>query len=67
MGHFGLLWVRVPDPATGDWVRLPQGYPRNSPEAFNTIMLGDRAWVFNLLATYLAIMSLARPPTSCTS
>jgi len=22
-------------------------------------MLGDRAWVFNLLATYLAIMSLA--------
>jgi len=57
MGHFGLLWVRVPDPATGDWVRLPQGIG-GSPEAF-TIMLGDRAWVFNLLATYLAIMSLA--------
>jgi len=57
-GTSGCCGVRVPDPATGDWVRLPQGI-ESSPEAFHTIMLGDGAWVFNLLATYLAIMSLA--------
>ncbi len=60
MGHFGLLWgfgFLIIQPVIG--YGYLKGIRESSPEAFNTIMLGERSWVFNLLAMYLAIMSIA--------
>jgi cytochrome d ubiquinol oxidase subunit I len=36
-----------------------KGIRESSPEAFNTIMLGDQAWHFNLLAIQIAVLSIA--------
>src|ERR687886_251108 len=60
MGHFGLLWgfgFLIMQPIIG--YGYLKGIRESSPAAFNTIMLQDKAWVFNLLATWLAIMSIA--------
>ena len=60
MGHFGLLWgfgFLLLQPIIG------YGYLKaireSSPEAFNTIMLGDKSWLFILLMIELAIMGIA--------
>jgi len=60
MGHWGLIWgfgFLILQPVIG------YGYLKaireSSPEAFDTIMLGDKAWVFNLLVTWIAILSIA--------
>ena len=60
MGHWGLIWgfgFLILQPVIG------YGYLKaireSSPEAFETIMLGDKAWVFNLLVTWIAILSIA--------
>lgn len=60
MGHWGLLWgfgFLIMQPVIG------YGYLKSiresSPAAFNTIMLGEKAWLFNLLMVELAIMSIA--------
>src|ERR671932_707059 len=60
MGHFGLLWgfgFLLIQPVIG--YGYLKGIRESSPAAFNTIMLQDKAWVFNLLVTWLAIMSIA--------
>jgi cytochrome d ubiquinol oxidase subunit I len=60
MGHFGLLWgfgFLIIQPVIG--YGYLKGIRESSPEAFNRIMLGDGAWVFNLLAIYLTIMAIA--------
>ena len=60
MGHWGLLWgfgFLIMQPVIG--FGYLKGIRESSPEAFNTIMLGDKAFVFNLLAIYLTVMSLA--------
>lgn len=60
MGHFGLIWgfgFLIIQPVIG--YGYLKGIRESSPEAFNTIMLGDKAWVFNLLAIWLLILSLA--------
>src|SRR5215213_6918372 len=60
MGHWGLLWgfgFLIMQPVIG------YGYLKSiresSPDAFNTIMLGTKAWVFNLVMIWIAIMTLA--------
>jgi cytochrome d ubiquinol oxidase subunit I len=60
MGHWGLLWgfgFLIMQPVIG------YGYLKSiresSPAAFNTIMLGEKAWLFNLLMVELAIMGIA--------
>jgi cytochrome bd ubiquinol oxidase subunit I len=60
MGHWDLIWgfgFLVMQPIIG------YGYLKSiresSPAAFNTIMLGDKAWLFNLLMVELAIMGIA--------
>lgn len=60
MGHWGLIW------GFGFFILQPvigYGYLKSiresSPEAFNTIMMGDKAWVFNLLVIWLAVMGIA--------
>src|SRR5919199_4176721 len=60
MGHWGLIWgfgFLILQPVIG------YGYLKSiresSPQAFNTIMLGDKSWVFLLLMTWVAIMSIA--------
>ena len=60
MGHWGLLWgfgFLIMQPIIG------YGYLKSiresAPDAFNTIMLGDKAWLFNLLMVWLAIMGVA--------
>ncbi len=60
MGHWGLLWgfgFMIIQPIIG--YGYLKGIRESAPDAFNTIMLGDKSWVFNLLAIYLTIMSLA--------
>lgn len=60
MGHFGIIWgfgFLIIQPIIG--YGYLKGIRESSPEAFNMIMLGDKAWVFNLLALWLAIMSIA--------
>ena len=50
MGHFGLLWgfgFLIMQPVIG--YGYLKGIRESAPESFNTIMLGDKAWVFNLL------------------
>jgi cytochrome d ubiquinol oxidase subunit I len=60
MGHWGLIWgfgFLILQPVIG------YGYLKSiregAPEAFETIMLGDKSWVFLLLMTWIAIMSIA--------
>jgi cytochrome d ubiquinol oxidase subunit I len=60
MGHWGLLWgfgFLIMQPVTG------YGYLKSiresSPDSFNTIMLGEKAWLFNLVMVELAIMGVA--------
>src|ERR687885_3042761 len=60
MGHWGLIWgfgFLIIQPVIG--YGYLKGIRETSPNAFSTIMLQDKAWVFNLLATWLAIMSIA--------
>src|ERR671913_367139 len=60
MGHFGLLWgfgFLIMQPIIG--YGYLKGIRETSPGAFNTIMLGHKAWVFNFLALWLTIMSIA--------
>src|ERR671932_857576 len=60
MGHWGLIWgfgFLILQPVIG------YGYLKAireaSPQAFSTIMLGDKSWLFLLLMTWIAIMSIA--------
>jgi len=60
MGHWGLIWgfgFLILQPVMG------YGYLKSiresAPEAFETIMLGSKAWLFLLLMTWIAIMTLA--------
>ena len=60
MGHWGLIWgfgFLILQPVMG------YGYLKSiresSPEAFETIMLGSKAWLFLLLMIWVAIMTLA--------
>ena len=60
MGHWGLIWgfgFLLLQPLIG------YGYMKaireHNAAAFDYIMLGDKAWLFNLLAIELAIMSVA--------
>jgi cytochrome d ubiquinol oxidase subunit I len=60
MGHWGLVWgfgFLLLQPLIG------YGYMKSirehNPEAFDYIMTGDKSWLFNLLATELAIMAVA--------
>jgi cytochrome bd ubiquinol oxidase subunit I len=60
MGHWGLIWgfgFLIIQPVIG--YGYLKGIRETSPAAFNTIMLGDKAWVFNFLALWLTIMALA--------
>jgi cytochrome d ubiquinol oxidase subunit I len=60
MGHWGLIWgfgFLIIQPVIG--FGYLKGIRETSPEAFEVIMLGSKAWVFNLLALWLTIMSLA--------
>ncbi|CAN5194590.1 hypothetical protein BH18ACT10_BH18ACT10_01650 [soil metagenome] len=60
MGHWGVIWgfgFMIIQPVIG--YGYLKGIRESAPDAFNTIMLGDKSWVFNLLAIYLTIMSLA--------
>src|ERR687886_167474 len=60
MGHWGLIWgfgFLILQPVIG------YGYLKaireSSPEAFDTIMLGDKSYVFLMLMTEIAFMSIA--------
>jgi cytochrome bd ubiquinol oxidase subunit I len=60
MGHWGLIWgfgFLIIQPVIG--YGYLKGIRETSPAAFNTIMLGDKAWVFNFLALWLTVMSIA--------
>ena len=60
MGHFGLLWgfgFLLLQPVVG--YGYLKGIRESSPEAFNTIMLGDKSWLFILLMVELGIMGVA--------
>ena len=60
MGHFGLIWgfgFLIMQPIIG--YGYLKGIRESSPDAFETIMLGDKSWVFNLLVIWLAVMSIA--------
>jgi cytochrome d ubiquinol oxidase subunit I len=60
MGHWGLIWgfgFLIIQPVIG--YGYLKGIRETSPAAFDTIMLGPKAWVFNFLAIWLTIMSVA--------
>jgi cytochrome bd ubiquinol oxidase subunit I len=60
MGHWGLIWgfgFLTMQPIIG--YGYLKGIRESAPDAFNTIMIGEKAWVFNLLVIWLAIMSIA--------
>ena len=60
MGHWGLIWgfgFLILQPVIG--YGYLKGIRESSPEAFETIMLGDKAWVFLLLMTWIAVMTVA--------
>lgn len=60
LGHFGLLWgfgFLIMQPVIG--YGYLKGIRESSPEAFNTLMLTDQAWHFNLLAIQITILSIA--------
>ncbi len=60
MGHWGLIWgfgFLILQPVIG--YGYLKGIRESSPEAFNTIMLGDKSWLFLLLMIWVAIMTIA--------
>jgi cytochrome bd ubiquinol oxidase subunit I len=60
MGHWGLIWgfgFLIMQPIIG--YGYLKGIRESSPGAFETIMIGSKSWVFNLLVIWLAIMSIA--------
>ena len=60
MGHFGLIWgfgFLIMQPVIG--YGYLKGIRESAPDSFNTIMLGDKAWVFNLLVLWIAVLSIA--------
>src|ERR671912_2574278 len=60
MGHFGLIWgfgFLIMQPVIG--YGYLKGIRESSPGAFETIMIGEKSWVFNLLVIWLAVMSIA--------
>ncbi|MBA2618639.1 MAG: cytochrome ubiquinol oxidase subunit I [Rubrobacter sp.] len=60
MGHFGLIWgfgFLIMQPVIG--YGYLKGIRESAPDAFNTIMLGSKAWVFNLLVLWIAVLSIA--------
>src|SRR5215217_4022608 len=60
MGHWGLVWgfgFLIMQPIIG--YGYLKGIRESSPDSFNTIMLGDKSWVFNLLVIWIAIMTIA--------
>ena len=60
MGHFGLLWgfgFLIMQPVIG--YGYLKGIRESAPDSFNTIMLGDKSWVFNLLVLWIAVLSIA--------
>jgi cytochrome bd ubiquinol oxidase subunit I len=60
MGHFGLLWgfgFLIIQPVIG--YGYLKGIRESAPASFNTIMLGSKAWVFNLLVLWIAVLSVA--------
>jgi cytochrome d ubiquinol oxidase subunit I len=60
MGHWGLLWgfgFLILQPVIG--YGYLKGIRESSPDAFDTIMLGDKSWLFLLLMVWIAIMSIA--------
>jgi cytochrome bd ubiquinol oxidase subunit I len=60
MGHWGLIWgfgFLILQPVIG--YGYLKGIRESSPEAFNTIMLGDKSWLFLLLMIWVAVMSTA--------
>jgi cytochrome bd ubiquinol oxidase subunit I len=60
MGHFGLLWgfgFLIIQPVIG--YGYLKGIRESAPDSFNTIMLGSKAWVFNLLVIWIAVLSIA--------
>jgi cytochrome d ubiquinol oxidase subunit I len=60
MGHWGLIWgfgFLIIQPVIG--YGYLKGIRESAPEAFDTIMLGDKAWVFLLLVTEIAFISIA--------
>ena len=60
MGHWGLIWgfgFLLLQPVVG--YGYLKGIRESAPEAFNTIMLGDKAFLFNILVTEIAVLSIA--------
>ena len=60
LGHFGLLWgfgFLIMQPIIG--YGYLKGIRESSPDSFNTIMLGSKSWVFNLLVLWIAVLSIA--------
>ncbi|MGH3089243.1 MAG: cytochrome ubiquinol oxidase subunit I [Rubrobacteraceae bacterium] len=60
MGHWGLLWgfgFLIMQPVIG--YGYLKGIRETAPSAFDTIMLGDKSWVFLLLMVWITIMSIA--------
>ena len=60
MGHWGLIWgfgFLIIQPVIG--YGYLKGIRETSPDAFETIMIRDKSWVFNLLVIWLAVMSVA--------
>ncbi len=60
MGHWGLIWgfgFLILQPVIG--YGYLKGIRESAPQAFETIMLGDKAWVFLLLVTEIAFMTIA--------
>src|SRR5215210_5529678 len=59
MGHWGLIWgfgFLILQPVIG--YGYLKGIRESSPEAFQTIMLGSKSWVFLTLMTEVAFMSI---------
>ena len=60
MGHWGLIWgfgFLIIQPVIG--YGYLKGIRESSPAAFDRIMLGEQAWVFNALVIWIAVMSIA--------
>ena len=60
MGHFGLIWgfgFLIMQPVIG--YGYLKGIRESAPQSFDVIMLGEKAWVFNLLVLWIAVLSIA--------
>ena len=60
MGHFGLIWgfgFLIMQPVIG--YGYLKGIRESAPQSFDVIMLGEKAWVFNLLVFWIAVLSIA--------